>query len=126
MLIVGGLAAGIGLGLILGWLVWPVSYTNTNLTNLSTADKETYVVLVAAAYASDHDLDKATARLELLEAPNAPEWVSELTDRYIAESRNPTDIGHLVELAHALGVGTAQMAPFLATPTPYPTQESSP
>jgi len=126
MLIAGGLAAGIGLGLIFGWVVWPVSYTNTNLTNLSTADQETYIVLVAAAYASDHDLEKASARLDLLEAPNAPQWVSELTDRYIAASRNPTDIGHLAELARALGVDTAQMAPFLATPTPNPPQGTGP
>ena len=51
VLIAVGLAAGIGLGLILGWIVWPVSYTNTTLTDLSTADKENYIVLVAAALA---------------------------------------------------------------------------
>jgi hypothetical protein len=125
LLIVGGLAAGIGLGLVFGWVVWPVSYTNTTFTNLSTADKETYIVLVAAAYASDGDLEGAKARLEMLEAPNAPQWVAEVTGRYIAEDRNETDISYLVKLARALGVDTEQMAPYLGTPTPYQ-QESSP
>jgi hypothetical protein len=114
------------MGLIFGWVVWPVSYTNTTFTNLSTADKETYIVLLAAAYAADHDLQKAKARLEWLEAPNAPQWVAELTDRSIVEGRNETDIRNLVELAHALGVDTAQMGPYLGTPAPYPQQESSP
>ena len=126
MLILGGLAAGIGLGLIFGWVVWPVSYTNTILTNLSTADKENYIVLVAAAYAADRDLRKAEARLDLLEAPNVPQWVAELTGRYIAENRNETDIRSLAELAHALGVDTAQMAPYLGTPPTNPQQESGP
>ena len=126
MLIVAGLAAGIGLGLLFGWVVWPVSYTNTTFTNLSTADKETYIVLVAAAYASDHDLEKAKTRLEWLEAPNVPQWVAELIDQYVAERRNEIDIGHLVELARALGVDTGQMAPYLGTAAPSSLQESSP
>ena len=126
MLIVAGLAAGIGLGLLFGWVVWPVSYTNTTFTNLSTADKETYIVLVAAAYASDHDLEKAKTRLEWLEAPNVPQWVAELIDQYVAERRNEIDIGYLVGLAHALGVDTGQMAPYLGTAAPSSLQESSP
>jgi len=126
MLIVAGLAAGIGLGLLFGWVVWPVSYTNTTFTNLSTADKETYIVLVAAAYASDHDLEKAKTRLEWLEAPNVPQWVAELIDQYVAERRNEIDIGYLVGLAHALGVDTGQMAPYLGTAAPSSLQDSSP
>ena len=126
MLILGGLAAGIGLGLIFGWVVWPVSYTNTTFTNLSTADKENYIVLVAAAYAADLDLHKAQSRLDWLEAPNAPQWVAELAGRYISGGRNETDIHSLAELAHALGVDTAQMAPYLGTPAPNPQQENSP
>ena len=126
LLILGGLTVGVGLGLVFGWVVWPVSYTNTTFTNLSTADKETYIVLVAAAYAADLDLPKAEARLEWLEAPNASQWVAELTDRYIAEGRNETDIHSLAELAHALGVDTAQMGPYLGTPAPSPQQETGP
>lgn len=127
MLIAVGLAAGIGLGLILGWIVWPVSYTNTTFTDLSTADKENYIVLVAATYAADHDLAKARSRLDLLEAPNTPEWIADLTARYIAQEQNETDIRSLAELAHALGVDTAQMSPYLdASPPPYPQQESAP
>jgi hypothetical protein len=126
LLIVAGLTAGVGLGFLLGWVVWPVSYTNTTFTDLSTADKETYIVLVAAAYAADLDLQKAEARLEWLEAPNAPQWVAELTDRYIAEGRNETDIRSLVVLAHALGADTARMSPYLGTPAPSPQQESVP
>ena len=74
----------------------------------------------------DNDLRKAQARLEYLKAPNTSQWVVELTSRYIAQGRNETDIRSLAELARALGVDTAQMAPYLGTPAPYPLQESSP
>ncbi len=126
VLIAVGLAAGIGLGLILGWIVWPVSYTNTTLIDLSTVDKENYIVLVAAAYAADRDLPKAQDRLDLLEAPNTPQWIADLTGRYIAQGRNEIDIRSLAELARALGVETAQMSPYLSASTPYPQQESVP
>ncbi|MBN1135284.1 MAG: hypothetical protein JXM73_01790 [Anaerolineae bacterium] len=126
VLILVGLTAGIGLGLTLGWVVWPVSYTNTTLANLSTANKEDYIVLTAAAYTADRDLEKAEGRLAWLEAPNAPQWVAELADRFIAEGRNETDIRSLVELAHALGVDTEQMAPYLGATAPKPQPESIP
>ncbi len=118
VLVVLGLTAGLGIGLVLGWVVWPVDYKNTAIADLSVQNKEEYLALVAGAYAVDHDLDHARARLDLLEAPNIGQWLADLIDRYIAEGRNETDTRHLAELTHALGFDTPKVIAYLPTPTP--------
>lgn len=125
-LVILGFLAGVGLGLVLGWVVWPVNYYDTALSDLQSDYKEQYIVLVGSAYMLDHDLEKAQARLDPLEAPNIRQWVAQLADRYIAEGRNEGDIRAVVELAHGLGVDTPQMVSYLASPTPLPTDTPLP
>ena len=76
VLVVLGLTAGLGLGLVIGWVVAPVQFVDTALADLHTDHKEEYTLLVASAYARDHDLDKARSRLEELEVPNLQAWIS--------------------------------------------------
>jgi len=121
LLMILALTAGLGLGLFLGWVVWPVRYVDTTFANLAVEHQEQYIVLVGAAYARDHDLEKAKARLAQLEAANINVWVANLADTYITEGRAEADIQALVELAHGLGVDTPRMVAYLATPTPPPT-----
>ncbi len=121
-----GFIAGVGLGLLLGWVVWPVRYYDTSIAELAPEYKEEYTVLVASAYALDGDLEKARARLARLEVPNLDLWVKDLTDRYIDEGQDQADIQALVELAHGLGVDTPRMAAYRATATPRPTPLPSP
>ncbi|MGD2040816.1 MAG: hypothetical protein PVH11_08315, partial [Anaerolineae bacterium] len=125
-LAVGGLLVGLALGLLFGLVVFPVQYVDTAISDLSIDYQEQYIVLVGSAYALDRDLDKAQARLDRLEAANVPQWVASLTDRYIAEGQAEEEIQALAELSHALGVDTVQMAAFLATPTPVPTDTPVP
>ncbi len=120
-LVVLGLIAGAGLGLVIGWIVWPVRYYDTDLVDLKPEYKEQYIVLVASSYALDHDLDKAQARLDQLQAPNIRQWVAQLADQYIREGRGETEVRALVELAHGLKVDTPNMVAYLASPTPLPT-----
>ncbi len=126
LLVVLGLTVGAGLGLLLGWVVWPVDYFDTAIADLQADYKEQYIILVASAYGWDHDLEKAQARLDQLEAPNIQQWIAELADRAINEGRDEADIRALVELAHGLGVDSPQMAAYLATPTPLPTDTPPP
>ena len=126
LLMILALTAGLGLGLFLGWVVWPVRYVDTTFANLAVEHQEQYIVLVGAAYARDHDLEKAKARLAQLEAANINQWVANLADTYITEGRAEADIQALVELAHGLGVDTPRMVAYLATPTPLPTDTPLP
>jgi hypothetical protein len=126
VLVILGLTAGVALGLVLGWVVWPVEFVDTSIADLAPEYKEEYVLLVASAYVTDGDLEKAQARLALLEVPNVNGWVSAQIDSYIAAGRDEADIQALAALAHALGVTSPQMLTYLATDTPVPTDTPLP
>lgn len=126
LLVVIGLMAGAVVGLLVGWVFWPVKFVDTTIADLAPEHKEEYVLLVAYTYALDGDLDKAVARLELLDVPNINQWLSALIDTYILEGRDVNDIRALVTLADALGVSSPQMVAYLASPTPMPTDTPPP
>ena len=126
VLVILGLTVGLGLGLVIGWVVLPVKYVDTAIADLGIEAKEEYILLVASAYACDGDLEEAQARLSLLEAPNINQWVADMADRYIVEGRDAEDIEALATLAQGLGVASAEMMAYVATPTPPPTAAPSP
>ena len=64
--IVLALLTGLGLGLAYSWLLSPVTYVDANPAMLRTDFKDQYRIVVAASYASSHDLARARARLQLL------------------------------------------------------------
>jgi hypothetical protein len=61
------LLLGLGLGLVYGWVVNPVSYQDTTLDSLRIDYKTDYTLMVAEVYHQDGDLDWALNRLTLLE-----------------------------------------------------------
>ena len=61
--------AGIGLGFLLGRLVWPVRYVDLAPGDLSPAWQTEYIQMVALAYAYDGDLALARARLAVVGDP---------------------------------------------------------
>jgi hypothetical protein len=126
LLVILGLIVGLGVGLLFGWVVVPVEYVDTAIADLRVDYKEEYILMVASAYACDGDLDKAQARLELLEAPNVGQWISDMVDRAIGEGRDEADVRALATLAHGLGVSSPQMVAYLATATPLPTDTPLP
>lgn len=54
-----GLALGLGLGLLVGWVLWPVQYTNTAPAQLRQDYRTDYILMVAAAYRVEGDLEAA-------------------------------------------------------------------
>lgn len=126
ILVIAGLAAGVGLGLLLGWVVLPVTYVDTKICDLAPEHKDEYGVLVAAAYGKDGDLAKAQNRLAELEVPNTNQWLSDLIDRCAGNGRAEADIQALAVLAQDMGVSNPQLVAFLPSPTPRPTDTPAP
>jgi hypothetical protein len=117
ILFIGGVLAGIGLGLVAGWLVWPVSYYDTDVFDLRADYQDEFVVMVSELNAQEQDNDAALRMLALLSGPDAPrsakDIVVDVTERYIARGAKSADIGYLVGLAKALGALTTPMQPYL-------------
>jgi hypothetical protein len=117
IILIAGILLGIGLGLIGGWLIWPVTYYDTDPYDLRADYRDDFVVMVGALYAIDQDIDRARQLLAAVAPPDSPRPVEatvvDVTERYIARSANRDDIDHLVGLARALGSVTTPMQPYL-------------
>jgi hypothetical protein len=120
-----GLAVGLAIGLFVGWVVSPVQYVQSPMSDLSRHYKDEYTVMVASAYQVDGDLLEALRRLQPLGASDIPQYVREVTERYISESGTgkEADIRNLVMLSCALGPCTPLMQAFML-PTALPTPGS--
>lgn len=110
--VVFGVAAGILTGLFIGWQVVPVEYTDSNMAALAAVYQEEYTLMVAGGYIADGDLNGAIERLRLLGVPNIPQYVQEMTERFISNSRDLKDIRYLVALSEGLGRLTPPMENF--------------
>jgi hypothetical protein len=123
-----GCLAGLIFGLVVGWQLLPVKYINTEIGNFGQEQAEEYVVMVAAEFASDHDVDRARQRLAELDVPNPEQFVSYVADRYVQQDLGPEDADtvNLIRLSEALGVGTLSMVAYISTPTPLPTPTFTP
>jgi hypothetical protein len=108
-----GLAAGIALGLLIGWVLWKVEYTNTAPAQLRQDYRDDYVVMIASAYQVEGNLGAARDRLSQLNPTDPAQPVVDLTERLIAANGRPSDIEALVHLAEDLGAATPTMAPYL-------------
>lgn len=101
--IVGGIILGIMAGLFIGWVLYPIEYTNSAITSLASRYRDDYTVMIAAGYAADSDLTGVVERLRKLGVDNVPQYVQETTERYITNSRDLMDIRLLVNLSEGLG-----------------------
>lgn len=112
-----GLLAGIGIALLVGWVLFPVGPYDTRPATLRADYHAEYVRLVAIAYQVDGDLETAQARLTQL-APDAPlvALVSQ-TERWITQNKAERLIIPLIRLARDLGVETPAMTTYLTGET---------
>lgn len=123
-LILGMLVGGL-VGIGIGWLV-PIQDVGASLDKLNPDYEADYTLMVGAAYAVDGDWDSAQSRMGLLGEQDPAGYVVRLTERYIAEKRNPDDIRNLVRLAARYGYLTAPMQPYApTTPAPAPSPAGS-
>jgi hypothetical protein len=116
---IAALIIGTLLGLYLGWVQFPVKYTDSGADRLAQRNKDEYTVMIANAYLDDGDLTGALERMRLLGVENVPAYIQDTTERYITNSSDVTDIRALVAFSAGLGRLTPIMQPYqILTPVP--------
>lgn len=113
--------AGFGIGLLIAWVISPVRYIDTNPNTLRSDFKDQFRITIAASYASDHNLERAKARLALLGDPDAVQALTAQAQRMLGSGESFNIIQEVAGLATDLQTGVASI---LSTPTnsPIPTQ----
>ncbi len=97
-----GLAIGVAMGLLYGWVIRPVEYVDTTPDSLRVDYRADYVLMVAEAYLGDRDVALAQMRLAAL-GPHAPaEHVVEAIQYGIDHNFSRRDLETLNRLAVVL------------------------
>ena len=73
--------AGIGIGLLIAWGIYPVKSMDTTPGTLQQADKDRYRALIAEEYLASGDNERAKTRMELLDDRYALSALSDQIDR---------------------------------------------
>lgn len=103
-----GLVIGVIIGLYLGWFQFPVEYLDSPISRLDPQYRDAYTVMIANGYRSDGDVLAAIERLRVLGIEDVPSFVFQQAERYIANSRDLSDIRALIALSEGLGRTSAQ------------------
>ena len=124
-LLVIGLLIGSGLGLLTGWVIYPLGSPDAKPATLRADYQEMYMLMVAAAYRSDSNLERASTRLDSLELNDPASAVTSLAQRAVDQQRNNFTTETISDLALALGGGTkSEDIPRQATASEQPTVTS--
>lgn len=96
------LIIGIILGLVYGWVLDPVRFTDTTPNSLRADYRTDYILMVAEAYHADHDADLAVRRLAIF----GGETAAAIAERALQTGRDsgyaPSDLSLLQELRRAM------------------------
>lgn len=110
-----GLLLGIGLGLYLGWVVWPTEFTNADPSLLTETYRQDYALMIAAAYERNGDLAAARWRAATLDVENPNDWLLRFTVDTILAGQDETAMRRLSRLAYDLGLRSPALTPYLPT-----------
>lgn len=112
------LVGGVAAGFVLGWVVWPVTYVDTDVVDLRAGYQDDYIVMTGDAYALDRSLAAAEERLARLEDPAIGRRVAALVRSKMEAGEPAEQLRSLVLLAEALSVASRDMLDYAATETP--------
>lgn len=123
-----GLLLGLGLGLLISWVISPVQYVDTGPASLSAEYKDEQRRMVAMAYSANHNLARARERIRLIDGEQAVQALASQAQRMLAENLSAQEARALAVLAADLSrapegnpTGAVAAAP---SDTPAPVLES--
>jgi hypothetical protein len=108
-----GLALGVGAGLYFGLVIAPVKLTDVAPAVLPEAEQVAYVHLIAAAYWRDDNLATARQRLASLARADLADWLRRTAVEAILQEQDELQIRQLVYLATSIGLDSPAFAPYL-------------
>jgi len=94
-----GLILGLGLGLLISWVIAPIEYIDAPPSLLRSDFKDEYRSLIAAAYASTGDLERAENRLATLGDANSIGALESQAQRAVASGEGFASRNAIAELA---------------------------
>lgn len=95
-------AAGIGLGLLYGWVINPVDFVDLTPDTLRADYRADYILMVAEAYQAENDLDIAARRLAVFGSDPPAEIASQALQFVPSAGFSPSELTALEELVQAL------------------------
>jgi hypothetical protein len=107
-----GTLLGAGLGLLLGWVVWPTEFTEADPTVLEEKYQLDYTLMIASTYWMEEDIGSARRRLESLGHEDYIGWFRRVTIDHILNGAEESQIRQLVNLAADLGIYSPAMEPY--------------
>ena len=108
----GGIFLGIGLAILIGWVLLPLQQ-EVSPDSMRDDYQAEYVRLVAVSCRADGDLNAAERRLRGLSGTPFTAPLVDLAEVWIDAERSPDMVAPLAELAQAFGVDTPAMARYL-------------
>lgn len=114
---------GFGIGLAYSWVVAPVEYVDANPMMLRADFKDQYRSVIAASYASSHDLARARARLQLLSDADPLADLNAQAQRMVSYGEDSENVQLLALLASDLQKGVVSIP---STSTPFATATQLP
>jgi len=113
LLVVLAVLIGLCAGLLVGWYVWPVTYTEAAPSRLRQDWKDEAIWMAAQAFAYDRDLEAAQSRLRPLGSEDVGQLVLDRAERARQQNWPSNQIAHLARLAAALGAHSPELDRFL-------------
>lgn len=110
--IVLGLVVGASLGLVLGWFVWPIQYTEANPAILREDYRRDYILMIATIYTADGDLTAAQNRLAQL-GSGYRDYLLEVTADLAVAGEDEAVIRPFARLVADLGLSSPILQPYL-------------
>ena len=96
------IAVGLAAGLVYGWAVSPVRYTNTSPDTLRVDYRTDYILMTAEVFAADHDADAAARRLGMLGSTPPVQTATQGLQYALESGFAPADLSALRDLVDAL------------------------